>query len=155
MGVYSLGFYEQRGSKNPESNIQNEVVTENQQTTKTNIAEYLKYDLFDYALIIGMTPEQYWCGNPQMLYNYKRAYEFTQKKLEQHIWLSARYNQCAVSSSVVNVAGITDYKKYKIPDMPPCPYLEEEKEKRILTEQDKQNERLRAYAFFKNLKVKK
>lgn len=101
-----------------------------------------------------MTPEQYWKDNPQLLYNYKRAYEFTQKKLEQHIWLASRYNQGAIMSSVVNVAGITDYSKYKIPEMPECPYLDEQQAK-PLSEQQVENERLRAYAFFKNLKVNK
>lgn len=101
-----------------------------------------------------MSPKQYWYDNPQLLYNYKRAYEFTQKKLEQHIWLASRYNQGAFSSAVMNVAGITDYKKYKIPEMPKCPHIEEEKAK-PLTQQQVENERLRAYAFFKNLKSHK
>ena len=100
-----------------------------------------------------MTPEQYWCDNPQLLYNYKRAYELSQKKLEQHIWLASRYNVSAFSSAVVNVAGITDYKKYKVPDFVECPYLQDDKEKQVMTQKQIENERLRAYAFFKNLKV--
>lgn len=102
-----------------------------------------------------MTPNQYWYDNPQLLYNYKRAYEFKQKQVEQQIWLLARYNQSAFSSSVLNVAGITDYKKYKIPDFPECPYRNENKEKVIMTDKQVENERLRAYAFFKNIKVNK
>lgn len=102
-----------------------------------------------------MTPKQYWYDNPQLLYNYKRAYEISQKKLEQHLWLLARYNQSAFSSAVVNVVGITDYKKYKVPDFVECPYKQECKEERILTDKQIENERLRAYAFFKNLKANK
>ena len=112
--------------------------------------------MLEFALIIGMTPEQYWFDNPQLLYNYKRAYEFTQKKIEQNLWLASGYNKEAFSSSILNVVGITDYKKYKIPDMPKCPYVEEEKSKQqIMTQQQIENERLRAYAFFKNIKIDK
>lgn len=117
------------------------------------MADYLKYDLLDYAIIIGMTPEQYWKDNPMLISNYEKAYEFKQKQIEQQIWLMAQYNCCALSSSVLNVAGITDYKKFKVPEMPKCPYSEDKN--KHMTEQQIKNERLRAYAFFKNLKVSK
>ena len=119
------------------------------------MADYLENDLLDYAILIGMTPEQYWKDNPMLITNYQKAYETKQKLIEQQIWLMAQYNRCAFSSSVLNVASITDYKHYKIPEMPKCPYVDEMKSKQPMTEQQIENERLRAYAFFKNLKVPK
>lgn len=100
--------------------------------------------------MFGMTPEQYWYDNPELYFNYKRAYDFKQKQLEQHIWLMANYNQQAITCSVVNVPGITDYKKYKVPNMPECPHTGRGNSLGM-SQKEVENERLRAYAFFKTM----
>ena len=40
------------------------------------------------------------------------------------MWLMGQYIKSAIESSVSNCAGMTDYKKFKLPQYPECPHLE-------------------------------
>lgn len=62
--------------------------------------------LFVYAILFGMTYEQYWYGNAELYWAYQVAYE---KQLEQNYefenykaWLNGLYNFDAMNKSVSN-----------------------------------------------------
>lgn len=77
--------------------------------------------MLDYALVLGMTPEQYWYGNPRLLLNYEKKYQMESDKKRQEAWLIGAYVKSALSSTIL-VAGLADKdagkKMPKYPDMP-------------------------------------
>lgn len=77
-------------------------------------------------MLIGMTEEQYWKGDPALLYNYEQVYITKRKLEEQKIWLIGAYIQQAVSSVPLNVNGFI--QKGSLGEYPDCPYIEEKGE---------------------------
>ena len=49
------------------------------------------YEVFPYYLAIGMTPEQYWDGDPWLAKYYRQADEIRQKRKNQDLWLQGMY----------------------------------------------------------------
>ena len=49
------------------------------------------YEVFPYYLSIGMTPEQYWDGDPLLAKFYRQADEIRQKRKNQELWLQGMY----------------------------------------------------------------
>ena len=49
------------------------------------------YEHFPYYLSIGMTPEQYWDGDPSLVKHYRRADEIRFEKRNQELWLQGMY----------------------------------------------------------------
>lgn len=49
------------------------------------------YEVFPYYLSIGMTPEQYWDGDPSLAKYYRQADELAQKRKNQDLWLQGMY----------------------------------------------------------------
>lgn len=49
------------------------------------------YDLFPYYLSIGMTPEQYWDGDPALAKYYRKADEIKRKRQNTDLWLQGMY----------------------------------------------------------------
>ena len=49
------------------------------------------YEVFPYYLSIGMTPEQYWDGDPLLPKYYRQADEIRQKRRNQDLWLQGMY----------------------------------------------------------------
>jgi hypothetical protein len=49
------------------------------------------YDQFPYYLSIGMTPEQYWDGDPALAKYYRKADEIKRKRLNEELWLQGLY----------------------------------------------------------------
>lgn len=94
-----------------------------------------------------MTPDEFWFGDPELYYNYLRAYEIKQKQKAQDIWaLGARFGQ-ALQSTLVFPAGVVDSRTISLmPKYPECPYTEEEE----YTEQEIEQLRQRAYINFSN-----
>jgi hypothetical protein len=45
------------------------------------------YDQFPYYLAIGMTPEQYWDGDPMLAKYYRKADEINRKRQNTDLWL--------------------------------------------------------------------
>ena len=80
-----------------------------------------------YYLSIGMTYEQFWYGNPDMVIFYKDAHIMRNKSRNQELWLQGRY--------FIDAIGACLDKKYKYPEQPYDIYpktraeLEEEAEK--------------------------
>ena len=77
--------------------------------------------MLDYALVLGMTPEQYWYGNPRLILNYEKKYQMESDKKRQEAWLIGAYVKSALSSTIL-VAGLADKdtgkKMPKYADMP-------------------------------------
>lgn len=49
------------------------------------------YEVFPYYLSIGMTPEQYWDGDPILAKYYRQADELKRKRKNQELWLQGMY----------------------------------------------------------------
>ena len=49
------------------------------------------YEVFPYYLSIGMTPEQYWDGDPTLPVYYRKADELRRKRDNEHMWLQGMY----------------------------------------------------------------
>ena len=49
------------------------------------------YEQFPYYLAIGMTPEQYWDGDPAWAKYYRQADELKLERLNQQLWLQGMY----------------------------------------------------------------
>lgn len=49
------------------------------------------YEAFPYYLAIGMTPEQYWDGDPELAKYYRKAEEIRNEKRNQELWLQGMY----------------------------------------------------------------
>ena len=46
---------------------------------------------FPYYLAIGMTPEQYWDGDPELARAYRKADEIRMERKNQELWLQGMY----------------------------------------------------------------
>ena len=49
------------------------------------------YEVFPFYLSIGMTPEQYWDGDPQLAKYYRKADELKRQRKNQELWLQGMY----------------------------------------------------------------
>ena len=49
------------------------------------------YDAFPFYLSIGMTPEQYWDGDPMLAKYYRKADELRRQRKNQELWLQGMY----------------------------------------------------------------
>ena len=49
------------------------------------------YELFPYYLAIGMTPKQYWEGDPALAKYYRKADAFKMERRNQELWLQGMY----------------------------------------------------------------
>ena len=99
----------------------NKISNNTQKNRKRITLDYFYDDLLDYALVLGMTPEQYWYGNPRLLLNYEKKYQMESDKKRQEAWLIGAYVKSALSSTIL-VAGLADKdtskKMPKYADMP-------------------------------------
>lgn len=49
------------------------------------------YEQFPYYLAIGMTPEQYWKGDPALAKYYRKADAIKSERINQELWLQGMY----------------------------------------------------------------
>lgn len=105
--------------------------------------------MLDNALMVGMTPDEFWYGDPELYYNYVRVYENKVKFETQLVWqIGARMCQ-ALQSTPVFPVGIIDGKVMnRMPKYPDCPYTDEIEEE--YTEEEIELLRQRAYINFSN-----
>lgn len=47
--------------------------------------------VFPYYLALGMTPEQFWQGDPELAKTYRKAEELRNEKRNQEMWLQGMY----------------------------------------------------------------
>lgn len=81
---------------------------------------YLTVELFDLALLCGMSAEEYWYGDPDDLANYIHAYNRKRMQEAEQAWLIGQYVLCALQCSPVPVGIILDKKD--VSAMPPYPH---------------------------------
>lgn len=63
--------------------------------------EYIKGELLDHALFLGMSVDEYWFADPTLLENYEKAFDLKQEYDKGIAWLNGAYVQSALNSSVV------------------------------------------------------
>ena len=104
------------------------------------------YEVFPYYLLIGMTPEQYWDGDPMLTKYYRQADELRQKRENEHLWLQGMYIYEALCdvSPVLNAFAKKGTKPVPYPDHPYSLTNKERDEERKLAEK-KAREKARRY----------
>lgn len=119
-----------------------------------SVYEWVKQEWLLPFLVIGGNEDRFWHLTPT---EWRFYFEVDRKKKEQkqqEMWLMGQYIRLAIESSVQNCAGITDYKKFKVPEYPKCPFIDEQ-EVKAKNPQFVENEKLRLVAFLNNLKKQK
>ena len=100
------------------------------------------YEVFPFYLSIGMTPEQYWDGDPLLAKYYRQADELKRQRKNQELWLQGMY----IYEALCDVAPIFHAfakKGTKANPYPDHPYsltakeIEDEKKLREKRERDK------------------
>ena len=101
------------------------------------------YEVFPFYLAIGMTPEQYWDGDPLLAKYYRKADELKQKRKNQDLWLQGMY----IYEALCDVAPI--FQAFAKRGTKPVPYSDHPyslttKEREDETKQREQRERDKA-----------
>lgn len=88
-----------------------------------------------------MDEDKFWKQTPKTIQIYFEADQLKQQRQVQHAWLVGAFVKQALSSTIL-VAGLADKNTAnKLPKYPKCPY--EDEYQRVLTEEQKQYERMR------------
>ena len=100
------------------------------------------YDQFPYYLAIGMSPEQYWDGDPMLAKYYRKADEIRRKRRNEDLWLQGMYIYEALCdvSPVLHAFAKRGTKPAPYPDHPYAITVsdrEEEKKIKAHREQEK------------------
>lgn len=123
----------------------NEVSSETPKTY-TEIFE----EVFPYYLAIGMSYEQFWYRDPQMVRAYRRADEIRRRKMNEEQWLAGMYTADALRATVGNM--FSKGNKYNYP-AEPRPITRSEIEARKERERQEKTEKLKAAFIAKALNV--
>ena len=78
------------------------------------------YEQFPYYLSIGMTPEQYWDGDPELAKHYRKADEIRLSRRNQELWLQGMYIYEAIcdASPILHAFAKKGTKPYPYTDKP-------------------------------------
>lgn len=91
--------------------------------------------------MIGLDEDKFWKQTPKTIQIYFEADKLRQQRRVQEAWLVGSYVKQALASTIL-VAGLADKTTpNRIPKYPQCPY--QETTERVLTEEQKQYERMR------------
>ena len=104
-------------------------------------------------MVIGGDENRFWQCSPNDIYFYFQVERKKRELKEQEMWLMGQYIRAAIQSSVQNSVGMTDYKKFKVPDYPECPHIP--KQDLSTNENFVRNEKTRLIAFLKSIKKAK
>ena len=104
------------------------------------------YDHFPYYLSIGMSPEQYWDGDPTLAKHYRKAEELRRKRRNEELWLQGMYIYEALCdvSPVLNAFAKRGTKPRPYSDHPYALTLKDRDNERILQEK-RDREKARRY----------
>lgn len=106
--------------------------------------------MFDNALTVGMTAEEFWFGDPELFFNYIRVYEAKAKKEQQYIWqIGARFCQALMAIPVVPLGVVDKNAVNSMPKYPDCPFTDE-KVPEEMSESEKEYYRQKAIVHFTN-----
>ena len=114
------------------------------------------YDVFPFYLSIGMTPEQYWDGDPSLPKYYRKAYELQRKRKNEDLWLQGMYIYEALCdvSPIMNAFAKKGTKPYPYTDRPYSITRDDREEERKLKEQ-RDREKAKQYMLGKMAKINK
>ena len=104
------------------------------------------YDLFPYYLSIGMSPDQYWDGDPTLAKHYRKAEELRRKRRNEELWLQGMYIYEALCdvSPVLNAFAKKGTKPRPYSDHPYALSVQERKDEKVLQEK-KDREKAKRY----------
>lgn len=103
--------------------------------------------MFEQALIFGMTPDQFWLGDPDLYYIYQSAHIEKQKYDNMLAWLSGKYVLDAVQQAV-------QFSKNPKEIYPKKPYSLDGREKEQYKKEVIENTKIMVASFKKLLKNK-
>lgn len=75
--------------------------------------EYTKGELFSHALLVGMSSDEYWNGDPSLIYNYDDAFNKKQQYDLTMAWTYGAYVKSAVGSTVLWTFQPAKNREYK------------------------------------------
>ena len=103
-------------------------------------------DLFPYYLMIGMSPEQYWDGDPALAKYYRKADELRRKRRNEELWLQGMYIYEALCdvSPVMNAFAKKGTKPRPYSDHPYAITVKERDDEKVLIEK-REREKARRY----------
>ena len=114
------------------------------------------YDHFPYYLSIGMTPEQYWDGDPSLAKYYRKSDEIRRERRNQELWLQGMYIYEALCdvSPVLNAFAKKGTKPNPYPDHPyPLSTKDRDAEKKL--RERRERDKARRYMEAKMAKLNK
>ena len=114
------------------------------------------YEIFPFYLSIGMTPEQYWDGDPSLPKYYRKAYELQRKRRNEDLWLQGMYIYEALCdvSPVMNAFAKKGTKPRPYSDHPYSITRDDLEEERKLKER-REREKAKQYMLGKMAKINK
>ena len=115
----------------------------------SKFSEIFKRD-WPYFLSLGMSYEDYWYGDPYLVYDYIKAEQMRQERENASAWLLGAYVYKAVDAAL-SYSDMFRGKGEKPRQYPSEPFPlkpKTEEERKAQEEQEAQNERLRAIAHF-------
>ena len=95
------------------------------------MVDYLDF-LCSYALVVGMSYDDYWYSDPKLLLVYTRAEEIRQRKKSRELWLQGLYVYEAIGCLVPILNPFSKDHKAKKYMSEPFPVSEKELEERRL-----------------------
>ena len=114
------------------------------------------YEVFPFYLSIGMTPEQFWDGDPSLPKYYRKAHELQRKRRNEDMWLQGMYFYEALCdvSPVMNAFAKKGTKPHPYTDRPYSITRDDIAEDRKLREQ-REREKAKQYMLSKMAKINK
>lgn len=88
-------------------------------------------------MAIGMSPQEYWEGDPYLVWDYKRAHNLKVEQRNQELWLQGLYIFNAFGTVLANAFAKKGAKKQKYIEKPIRITPLTEQEKRIQAEEER------------------
>jgi hypothetical protein len=117
------------------------------------------YEQFPYYLSIGMTPDQYWNGDPALAKSYRKADEISLDRRNQELWLQGMYIYEAIcdASPILHAFAKKGTKPLPYPEKPYA-ITEKQREKNSQSKEkaisDKGKKMMEAFMKINNSKFK-
>ena len=114
------------------------------------------YEVFPFYLSIGMTPEQFWDGDPALTKYYRKAHELQRKRRNEDLWLQGMYIYEALCdvSPLLQAFAKRGTKAHPYVDRPYSITKDDREEERKLKEQ-RDREKAKQYMLGKMAKINK
>lgn len=93
------------------------------------------------ALEYGMSADEYWFGDPNMLFAFQKAYQEKEKLKIKGYWLQGQYVACAIKSTISFSGKTVPY--------PDAPFGDEDEQELAKDDNWLQAQRLKAFEHFK------